>query len=34
MTTLDLAATLSAIESGRRAGELEGQTLEFKQDKA
>jgi len=34
MPTLDLAATLWAIESGRRAGELESQTLEFKQDKA
>jgi len=34
MTTLDLADSLSAIESGRRAGELESQTLEFKQDKA
>ena len=34
MTTLDLAAALLAIESGRRPADLEGETLEFKQDKA
>src|ERR1035437_4329872 len=31
--TPDIAAALSAIEAGRRATDLEGQTLEFKQAK-
>ena len=32
--TPDISRVLSEIESGRRAAELEGQTLEFKQEKA